>query len=148
MCLRQLTYVTRNLSYVTERFMNLACVVDLHCYFVNMRRLRRTHMLNSVEPLDTQTKSRKYENLRALEDHPRAIELELGIQFCSWWAFKLGVKVDHVEGLQHMFGFRFGYGSPPWQLKIYRSQWQSNWLPLSLVLQRPASFFMARCNIW
>lgn len=40
---RQMAYIIENLSYKIGKFTSI--VVDLHHYFIDVRQLRRTHML-------------------------------------------------------------------------------------------------------
>ena len=90
--------------HTTQKHCNLGCPLCHGSLFLHQG------------PLYTQPKSCGHENLDALQNHPKVVAWEIEIHFCNCWVLKFSheVKVYHVEGLQHMFGF----GSPPPQHAI------------------------------
>ena len=87
--------------------------------------------LNVVGVVDSPSLYTDQDKLWALENHLKAVTSEIKIQYCNGWVFKVNIctiKLDHVEGLQCMFGFGFGFGSgsPPWQCTTLRRKWQFN----------------------
>lgn len=66
--------------------------------------IERSLTLLRATKLQTWTKGRAHEILRALETPPKAAPWEIEIQFARSWAVKLSAKLkfDHVEGPQHI----------------------------------------------
>ena len=99
---------------------------------VNQRGVIKLHVYEG--PLCTQAKGCDHENLRALENHLKAMLWEIESQVCNWWALKPSVKWTWtmLRDCNIVYGPSKIVGSPGphhGNILFLEAKWQFDFLP-------------------